>query len=331
MTLLSEKQWDEFIERYPDAHLLQTSRWGRFKGVYDWRPFYLGTQDSGAQILFRKLILNLSIAYIPKGPVGEDWQELIAEAVALCKEQNAIVLYIEPDFWEGEQKKLVSMLPDFSMIEMAIQPRRTITISLDGSEDDWLGRMKQKTRYNIRLAKKKEVIVSKSSDIDVFNILMQETGQRDEFGIHQASYYRSVYELFHPLDACELFVASYEDEPLAAIMVFKRGSRAWYFYGASNNRERNRMPTYLLQWEAMRWAASSRCNQYDLWGVPDAEQEELEKQFTSRSDGLWGVYRFKRGFGGELKRSAGVYAKILRPGLYRLYQTAMKIRKNSLS
>ena len=96
-------------------------------------------------------------------------------------------------------------------------------------------------------------------------------------------------------------MAEYEGRPLAGLMVFARGSRSWYFYGASNDEERNRMPTYLLQWEAMRWAKARGCSEYDLWGIPDADEEALEAGFASRSDGLWGVYRFKRGFGGTIK------------------------------
>ncbi len=331
MTLLTDKQWDERIKAYPNAHLLQTSRWGIFKNRYGWEPYYLANSKTGAQILFRKLISNLTIGYIPKGPSGTDWAPLLEEAVTLCKKNNAIVLYIEPDYWQEDRAKFEFMLEDFSALKMNIQPRRTISISLEGSEEDWMKCMKQKTRYNIRLAKKKEVVVNKSDNVDIFNDLMKETGERDAFGIHEPAYYQTVFDLFHPVGACELFIASFDGVPLAGIMAFKNGSRAWYFYGASNNKERNRMPTYLLQWEAMRWAAASGCTHYDLWGVPDEEEEKLEKEFTSRSDGLWGVYRFKRGFGGELKRSAGVYAKILRPGLYHLYSMAMKIRKKALA
>jgi len=103
-------------------------------------------------------------------------------------------------------------------------------------------------------------------------------------------------------------------------MVFALGKRAWYFYGASNDRERNRMPTYLLQFEAMRWAAARGCAQYDLWGVPDEDEETLEAGFEQRSDGLWGVYRFKRGFGGLLRRAAPTYEKVYNPLLYALYR-----------
>jgi len=328
MTSLSTEQWDAFLEDHPDAHILQTSAWGIFKNAYGWRPIRIAVEKTGAQILFRKLPLGLTIAYIPKGPLGDNWQVLLPEIDEVCRENKAIALYIEPDAWQEESEEIQRLLPGFSLGEISIQPRRTISISLVGNEDDWMARMKQKTRYNIRLAEKKDVIISKSSDLDAFNELMRTTGARDEFGVHPASYYRKVYELFHPTGNCELFMASYSDQPLAAIMAFKRGRRAWYFYGASNERERNRMPTYLLQWEAMRWAALAGCTDYDMWGVPDADEATLEDQFTQRSDGLWGVYRFKRGFGGQLKRTAGVYVKILNPSIYNLYIIAVKIRKS---
>ncbi|MBN2146769.1 MAG: peptidoglycan bridge formation glycyltransferase FemA/FemB family protein, partial [Anaerolineales bacterium] len=123
----------------------------------------------------------------------------------------------------------------------------------------------------------------------------------------------------HPRGNCELLIAEFDHEPLGALMVFTRGKRAWYFYGASSDLHRDRMPNYLLQWEAMRWARSQGCTEYDLWGVPDANLTTLEKQFTERSDGLWGVYRFKRGFGGELRRAASAWDRVYNSLLYRFY------------
>ena len=103
-------------------------------------------------------------------------------------------------------------------------------------------------------------------------------------------------------------------------MVFAHGDRAWYFYGASSDEHRNLMPTYLVQWEAMRWARHQGCREYDLWGIPDADAQTLEAQFTERADGLWGVYRFKRGFGGELRRAPDPWERVYNPLLYRLYR-----------
>jgi lipid II:glycine glycyltransferase (peptidoglycan interpeptide bridge formation enzyme) len=148
---------------------------------------------------------------------------------------------------------------------------------------------------------------------------MEITGGRDEFGVHSREYYQQVYERFHPRGECELLIAEYEGQPLAGVIVFARGPRAWYFYGASSNEYRELMPTYLLQWEAMRWARQRGCTQYDLWGVPDEDEETLEANFTTRSDGLWGVYRFKRGFGGQLCRAPAAWDRVYQPLLYRLY------------
>jgi lipid II:glycine glycyltransferase (peptidoglycan interpeptide bridge formation enzyme) len=170
------------------------------------------------------------------------------------------------------------------------------------------------------------VEVKPSDDIEAYSNMMQITGQRDDFGVHSRDYYQRTYDLFHPLGMCELLMAEYESQPLAALMVFAQGERAWYLYGASNNQERNRMPTYLLQWEALRWAREKGCTQYDLWGVPDEEEEVLEAGFMNRSDGLWGVYRFKRGFGGEIKRAAGPWDKVYRPSLYNLYKLYFRFR-----
>jgi lipid II:glycine glycyltransferase (peptidoglycan interpeptide bridge formation enzyme) len=251
----------------------------------------------------------------------------LSEVDALCLKKKAILLKVEPDLWESSpQGKEVTPLsqgappPGFCLSLQTIQPPRTLVVDLSGSEEQVLSRMKQKTRYNIRLALKKGVVVRPSSDLPTFHRLMQTTGERDRFGVHSLAYYQRAYELFHPRGECELLVAEYESEPLAALMVFAHGRRAWYFYGASSDEQRDRMPAYLLQWEAMRWARGLGCLEYDLWGVPDADADTLEAHFTERSDGLWGVYRFKRGFGGRLRRSPGAWDRIYNPVLYTFYR-----------
>jgi lipid II:glycine glycyltransferase (peptidoglycan interpeptide bridge formation enzyme) len=201
---------------------------------------------------------------------------------------------------------------------------RTIVVDLSGSEEEILARMKQKTRYNIRLATRKGVTVRPWNDLDGFHRMMQVTGARDGFGVHSPDYYRRAWEIFHPAGMAELLLAEYQGQPLAALMVFGRGKRAWYLYGASTNEERNRMPTYLLQWEAMRWAKTRGCETYDLWGVPDAPPERLEAEFTTQRGGLWGVYRFKRGFGGQVHRAQPAHDRIFHPLMgwaYRLWLT----------
>lgn len=321
MPIVDSAEWSLFLKAHPDAHLLQTAPWGDLKASFGWDPVRVVHGDAGAQLLFRQLPLGYSLAYVPKGPVGEGWQALWGEVDGICRTRRAVFLKAEPDRSPAELSSAVSSPPaGFRPSSHGIQPQRTLIVDLTGSEEEILGRMKQKTRYNIRLAGRKDVVVQPSSDVLTFNALLQATGEREEFGVHHPDYYRKAYALFHPPGQCELFLATYQGEPLAGLMAFAHGRRSWYFYGASRDRHRNRMPTYLLQWEAMRWAKRQGCETYDLWGVPDEEETVLEESFTERSDGLWGVYRFKRGFGGELHRTAGSWDRVFRPGLYALYQ-----------
>lgn len=350
MPQITAPEWDAFIARHPQAHLLQTRPWGELKSAFGWEVVHVlnAQEDLGAQVLFRRLPLGFCLAYIPKGPVGglqvdsmdevsQDaaawvnpeipaWQTLWQEIDRLCRRRRAVFLKLEPDGWVIDDAAAQSSPPGFRPSAHPIQPRRTLVVDLRGDEESLLGRMKQKTRYNIRLAQKKGVSVHPSADLETFYRLMQATGRRDDFGVHSLAYYRRAYELFHPRGECELLIAELEGEALGGLMVFAHGERAWYLYGASSDRRREAMPAYLLQWEAMRWARGRGCLSYDLWGVPDADEQTLEAQFMQRSDGLWGVYRFKRGFGGPLRQALGPWDRVYSAPGYLLYQWALRLR-----
>lgn len=319
MTLLDQAEWDRFLDTQPNVHLLQTSAWGELKSRFGWDVARIVQGNCGVQVLFRRLPLGMTIAYTPFGPIGTDWRILIPELDALCRSKRAVFLKVEPDDWEPISSTTESNLSGF-VPSSGIQPRRTIMVTLSGDEDDWLARMRQKCRYNIRLAQRSEIQIHESSDIPAFYQLIMETGNRDGFGVHTQAYYQQAYDLFSKNDQAALLIASYHEQLLAGLMVFASGDRAWYLYGASSDKERQRMPAYLLQWEAMRWAARHGCCSYDLWGIPDEDETTLEAEFSGRSDGLWGVYRFKRGFGGEVKRTVGGFDRIYQPFLYKLYR-----------
>jgi len=323
MPPVSFDTWREFIKKQANPHFLQTAEWGELKHAFGWDVARVVNGDWGIQILFRKLPLGFTVAYAPK-PVNSSQLSIISEQFwqevdEVCRKKRAVFLKIEPDFWSDNPRPLITHHSSFIISKHNIQPPRTIIVSLDGTEDEILGRMKQKCRYNARLAEKKGVSVRSWNDLEGFHRMMTITGGRDGFGVHSLEYYRKAYELFHPAGMAEILVAEFESRPLAALMVFALGKRAYYLYGASTDEERNRMPTYLLQWRAMQWAKARGCTEYDLWGVPDADEETLEAQFETRRDGLWGVYRFKRGFGGQVRRAAQAVDRVYMPLLYRLY------------
>ena len=342
---LPDADWDAFVERRADGHVLQTSAWAKLKSRFGWSAGRVAVLDreqavAGATVLFRRLPLGLgAIAYVPKGPLV-DWDNaplvsaLFDGLDTLCRAHRACVLKLEPDSKESSSFALCSssFVPR-SGPSSFVQPRRTILLDLAKTEDELLAAMHQKTRYNIRLAARKGVIVraGTTDDLPAFNMLMQATGERDGFGVHSAEYYRAAFELFVPHDWARLFVADIVDAspsvgPVAAIMVFAFGSKAWYMYGASSNEHRERMPNHALQWEAIRWAKSRGCATYDLWGVPDEDGATLEARYLERDDGLWGVYRFKRGFGGRLVRYVGAFDHVYNPLLYRAYLFGMQRR-----
>lgn len=324
MPILTLPEWSDFLEDFPAAHLLQLGEWGELKSAFGWDAIRVVRDGIGAQVLFRRLPLGLTFAYIPKGPLFREPTETArkdfwAEVDALCQKRRAIFLKVEPDGWDEDSSPFILHPASFLLSPQRVQPRSTLLIDLRGSEEDVFNRMKPKTRYNIRLAGRKEVTVRASDDIENFYNVMDVTSRREAFHVHSLEYYRRAYELFHPRGMCELFVAEFEGRTLAAVMVFASRKTGYYFYGASADEERNRKPTYPLQWEAIRWAHRKGCTEYDMWGIPDEAADVSEDEAEGREDGLWGVYRFKRGFGGVVRRAVQTFDRVYNPLLYKFY------------
>lgn len=324
MELISKNTWDQILPKVDNPHILQTYEWGELKSKFGWAPYRFEYQGVIFQLLMRSLPFGIKIAYIPKGKIGFENINLWQTIDQFCISHHVIFLKYEPDQYDSEDN--IKTRDNRFVASRSIQPASTIEIDLKGDESDWLARMKQKTRYNIKLAIKKGVEVELTDDVDTFYELMLDTSKRDNFGVHSKNYYQSAYDLFKPNNQVALMIAKFKNTPLAGLMVFRSAERSWYFYGASNNLERNRMPTYLLQFEAMKWAKSQGCEIYDLWGIPDEREEILERDFDARSDGLWGVYRFKRGFGGIIKKAALAYDRVYNPILYKMIKIYQDVR-----
>jgi lipid II:glycine glycyltransferase (peptidoglycan interpeptide bridge formation enzyme) len=289
---------------------------------------------------------RLRILYAPKGPLL-DWSDaplrrrVLGDLHDLARKQGAFLLKIDPDVDLGvgipgtpeaqENPAGVAVAADLGargwrFSDEQIQFKNTVCLDLTTSEDDLLARMKQKTRYNIRLAERKGVTVriGASADFSLLYRMYAETSVRDGFVIRDETYYRTVWQTFQKSPSAsasdplaEPLIAEVTGEPVAAVFVFRFARRAWYIYGMSREAHREKMPNYLLQWEAMRRAKAAGCVAYDLWGAPDEFVE---------SDPMWGVYRFKEGLGGEVVRRLGAWDLPVTPWLYRLYaQTLPKL------
>jgi lipid II:glycine glycyltransferase (peptidoglycan interpeptide bridge formation enzyme) len=339
------QDWNEIIASLPDAHLLQSREWAQVKSPVGWEPATRvwgdpDKPDAAALILYRTVSIawlgpKLRIMYIPKGPLLRDWgdQELrrgvLDDLTALARQKGAIFLKIDPDVplgrgiparTEGNDDPMgAAVLGDltargFHYSDEQVQFRNTVLIDLSPPDDALLASMKQKTRYNIRLAGRKGVAVRKGTpaDLGMLYRMYAETSMRDGFTIRGENYYLDLWKTFMAQDepTCQPLIAEVDGEPVAGVMVFCFARRAYYLHGMSRTVHREKMPNYLLQWEAMKYARSAGCITYDLWGAPEVFDE---------SDSMWGVFRFKRGLGGEVLRTIGAYDLPIRPTYYKLY------------
>lgn len=320
--------WNEAVAKSSCSHVLQSFEWGEFKAKYGWKPTRLLFEENGqvraaASVLCRQFSrFPLRVMYVPKGPLldyseGQLLNCVLASLEKLARAQRALFIKIDPDVRVEEGQVMEALrVRGWRPSSEQIQFRNTILIDLQRSEDELLASMKAKTRYNIRLAARKgvKVRIGGLNDLALFYEMYTETSRRDDFIIRPFVYYYDAWGAFIEADLARLFLAEYEGEPLAGLIAFRFGQKAWYMYGASTDKHRHLMPNHLLQWEAMRWAKGEGCTVYDLWGAPDVLSED---------DPLWGVYRFKEGFGGQFVRHIGAYDYPVSQPLYWLYTVLM--------
>lgn len=320
---------------------MQSWEWGEFKlATTGWQPQRLAFERDGqvmamASIGVRK-VGPLKVMYVSKGPaLGYTDVDLFTHVITAlenrARQQHAIWLKIDPDVVlatglpnsEDDQlnmtgNAITNRLKDrgWRFSDAQVQFRNTITIDLTQSEDDILMAMSGNTRRKVRTADKKDVAIRPATldDLPILYDLYQITGERDDFLTRPFEYYKQAWQKFMEANLAHALIAEYEGKPIAHVILFHFGNKCWYFYGASSNEERNRMPNYALQWEAMKWAKAQGYTVYDMWGAPDVFDE---------SDRMWGVYQFKNGFRGTIVRHIGAWDYAPNQLLYKGYTEVM--------
>ena len=325
------RRFNDFLARHPKGHVLQTWEWGEIKSRTGWKPWRLILEDNGeivaaASVLERRLPgLQIPIFYASRGPVL-DWQDealfdaVLREIRQLAKQRGAIFLKVDPDIpsTAGTLREYL-LRRGFRSAESkkgfeGVQPKYVFRLDISPDEDTLLAQMHQKTRYNVRLAQKKGVVIRRGTrnDLPEFYRVLKETTERDKFLVRAYSYFEDMYDTLVPAGLAELFIGEYQGQIVAGTLAFVIGQKAWYIYGASSNAHRNVMPNYLIQWEMIRWAKAQGCTIYDFRGVPGPSQ--LSEDYP-----LYGLYRFKKGFNGDYTEFIGEWDLVYRPVLYFLW------------
>lgn len=301
--------------------LLQTKEWADLRQGSGWQAYDI----DGISVLQRKLFLGKTFLYAPE----IDWREIknlpifLQKIQKIAKENQAIFFRLE--ILDEIDPKIIGILKQNRFIKSfeELQPEHRQIIDISKPEEEILAQMKEKGRYNIRVAERHNVVIEKmvgsstSLGIKKFYQLFAQTAKRDGFEIRPQKYFEKLMEILGP-NYAELLLAKYQGKTLAAEIVTYYNETASYLYGASSNEDRNLMAPYLLHWQAIKNARQKGCKYYDLLAVAP---EGVERHKYA------GISRFKRQFGGRTVQIVGGYDLIYQPFWYKMFKVAEKIRR----
>lgn len=317
--------WNEFVASTPHAHFQQGWEWGELAPLLGGRVKRLAACRGGEMVAAMQVFVNplrgskRTMLYVPRGPAAtEPCLELLGPLLDAARQvgldERSAGIRLEPDVPQGDVEwaarlRSLGMHPTWP----PSQPRSSWVLDIDGDEGTLLAGMKQKTRYNIRLAGRKGVTVSEGTDadLDAFYALYEETSARDDFFIQGKEFYRHMFDAFRAAGNFRMLLARHDERLIAAVTLIRFGTTCWYVHGASSNEHRNLMATYLLQWEAIRQSKRWGCAQYDFRAIPDILREDQD---------MYGVYRFKEGFGGRQVTTLHTHTAAYQPGVFGWWQ-----------
>lgn len=307
LDLSNKKEVDKvlkFISGKEVVSFMQDISWGKVKNNWEQEIVYLEENDkvvASMMILVRKISkLKTALLYAPRGPVCDVYDaklvdKLVKEAEPLVKKYNAFCLKFDPQVLYDKKladkyNKLGYIVSKENDDVMAlIQPQKNMVLDIKNkTEDELLAYFTQKTRYNIRLAYKKEVKVRYSrdeKDLKIFYDLYKVTTVRDKIGCRPYSYFKRMLEAYDE-NNLRIYIVEHEGDNLAAAIAINYGKELFYLYGASSNEKRNLMPTYAMQWEMIKWGLETKCYTYNFGGLVSMDPNN-------------GLYRFKIGFCNE--------------------------------
>ena len=300
-----EKNWNNSVD-----HPLQSWEWGLFR------------EKTGVQVVrfsstvpYQCTIHTLPhtpfrVGYIPKGPAIT--QEMVQELISYGKKHNIIYFQVEPNCTKQSQTQ--ASLSSIKPSHHPLFTRYTFVLDLTKSEETLLKNMHPKTRYNIKVAQKHNVVIQEDNSPQAFDAylkLVQETTQRQGFYSHSPLYHKLMWNTLSPSKMARLFTATYNNEIVAAWILFSWKKTLYYPYGASSRSVKNVMAPYLLLWEIIKWAKTKGYTSFDLWGAIGPQAKE--------NDPFYGFHRFKSGFNPELIEFVGSFDIVVHPFLYPLY------------
>lgn len=320
-TVSSEERarYDEFVASRLDGDALQSWAWGEVKRSSGWVPLRFMVTE-GDEILASCQVLKLvpmrgvpPILYAPRGPVvaREDAIKPLLEAIE-DRAGNAYLFTCDPPVTEANALTNAGLRKVVGAGFGGVQPKAVMTLDLTPGADEVFAGFKSKWRYNCRLAERKGIKIREGSreDLSAWYQVLVETATRDKFLVRGLAYFETIWDHLGDAGMLRLLLAEHEGDLIAGILCFKFGKRITYVYGASSNTKRDLMPNHLLQWTAIRDAASEGLEVYDFRGVSPVRNGQPTEPHIA------GLNRFKEGFGAEYVEYVGTLDMPLRRSWY---------------
>jgi lipid II:glycine glycyltransferase (peptidoglycan interpeptide bridge formation enzyme) len=340
--IVDKEQWNAFLTSQPRGHLLQSFEWGELNKYLGGRIYRLGALDEGRMV--GALMLTVSPVPLPvsipgirfnwlygtRGPTVERpdapaLTALVEHAHGIARKERAVVLRLEPniadddpemDTWLAAYRAL-----GFQTNPTAVHGRRSWVLDIRPDAEKLLANFKMTWRQNVRSAERKGVIIREASsdaDFAAYYELLKITSQRDAFFIHSKDYHQEILRHFASKGDAVLYLAEHEGEAIAAKMLIRFGDWCWDMFGASSDHKRNLKAAYLLQYRCFQWAQARGCTYFDFRTIPEILEPGEE---------MWGVYEYKKGFGGFSRLNIPTQDYVYRPLVYNAWRSFVEMRR----
>jgi lipid II:glycine glycyltransferase (peptidoglycan interpeptide bridge formation enzyme) len=296
--------------------ILQTSQWANFKKSTGWKIF----ENFGVFVHKRSLPFSKSFLYIPEIEFDHVEENLINWVKQLIQENNCIFTRIE--IIDPENEKITKQMFSSGFIRAfeQIQPKWRQIIDISPNEQKILSQMRQKGRYNVRLAERKGVKIASGRSTDfvrTFYGLYAQTIDRERIAGRDLKYFKNMVDKFSDTDYLDIYTATYDREPVAAAVIGFHGGVASYLYGGSSRRHKEVMAPYLMHYQIIKDAKLRGCKTYDLIG----------RDQPGKSEKWAGVTKFKEQFGGEAVEIAGSFDLVNKKIAYNIFKIAERLRR----
>ena len=233
---ITEKEYRKFWGNHPLKTFLSAPEIGELRKSNGWDVYFVGVKDdndlvAAAMIVSHKRHFGKYEFYAPRG-VLVDYENIelldyfLKEIKCFVKKHHGYVFRMDPyiiykerdidgNIVEGgeDHSDVVSHLESLGFKKVGISEMEQVgwmfSLPLEGKScQQILKEMKPNTRNTIRKTEKIGITVKELGydELDRFQNIMVETGERKNFSIRSVDYYQKMYELFHDKGEVKYYV-----------------------------------------------------------------------------------------------------------------------------